>query len=127
MPAGNMHVTLAVHVPVAAAILFAPCAGTADSLQTAAWVDRVLSPTDAWSPKVRDAATWASKLSPLADLSVVDLRCAFIGCGMALVFLVVWQMCLSDALALTPPAVYMKTMKRRHPLARFSCSFIVDI
>lgn len=77
MPAGNMHVTLAVHVPVAAAILFAPCAGTADSLQTAAWAERVLSPTDAWSPKVRDAATWASKLSPLADLSVVDLRCAF--------------------------------------------------
>lgn len=75
-PAGNVHITLAVHVPVAAAILFAPCSGGTDSLLTAAWVDRVLSPTEPWSPKVRDAAMWASKLSPLVDLSVVDMRWA---------------------------------------------------
>lgn len=73
-PAGNVHFTLAVHVPVAAAILFAPCSGNTDSLLTAAWVDRVLSLTDPLSPKVRDAAMWASKLSPLADISVVDVR-----------------------------------------------------
>eukprot|EP00892_Ulva_mutabilis_P007162 jgi/Ulvmu1/4818/UM020_0103.1 len=76
-PAGNVHVTVAVHVPVAAAILFAPRSQDTAPLRTAPWASKVLSSGDPWSSKVQDAAGWASKLSPLAEFTVSDMR---LGC-----------------------------------------------
>lgn len=71
-----MHVTVAVHVPVAAAILFAPHSQDEASLRTAPWASKLTPTGEAWSPKAHDAAEWASKLSPLAEFSVSDMRCA---------------------------------------------------
>lgn len=81
--ASNVRLTVSVHIPVIVFLGFVTRRGRHSACKPASWVSRVFDSHRQikWPQEAYDAARWGRKLSSVVDVTLVDIRHAFVPCA----------------------------------------------